>query len=210
MFDRFSSEIQDLHDDMSSLRRDKEKLQDQLRRRYGQYLAASNPKSEWESADARRYPISDLDERLPERISRLAQQEVGLCQTRQDEALPSPLGRPKRQGLRPDGEPPTNPHRQVVRSRADSVALVHYGCEDGNIDREDDAGSETGILGATADGEASLPFSRSRRLHTDVQIVDISSDIQRNAGLVDELDLALSFAQTAVDSNYVRPKLTSS
>jgi DNA mismatch repair ATPase MutS len=44
----------------------------------------------------------------------------------------------------------------------------------------------------------------------DEQVVDISSDIQQNAGLVDELDLALSFAQTAVDSNYVRPKLTSS
>lgn len=54
------------------------------------------------------------------------------------------------------------------------------------------------------------PHIRSRGLNTDLQIVDISSDVQRNAGLVDELDLALSFAQTAVDSNYVRPKLTSS
>ena len=44
----------------------------------------------------------------------------------------------------------------------------------------------------------------------EVQIVDISGDIQHNAGLVDELDLALSFAQTAVDSNYVRPRLNAS
>jgi predicted RNase H-like nuclease (RuvC/YqgF family) len=33
---RFSTEIQDLHDDMAELRRNKEKLQDQLRRRYGE------------------------------------------------------------------------------------------------------------------------------------------------------------------------------
>jgi DNA mismatch repair ATPase MutS len=40
--------------------------------------------------------------------------------------------------------------------------------------------------------------------------VDVSDDIQHNAALVDELDLSLSFAQTAVDLNYVRPTLTDS
>jgi DNA mismatch repair ATPase MutS len=44
----------------------------------------------------------------------------------------------------------------------------------------------------------------------DTQVVDVSEDVQHNAHLVDELDLALSFAQTAVDLNYVRPKLNNS
>lgn len=43
-----------------------------------------------------------------------------------------------------------------------------------------------------------------------VQIVDVADDIQHDAELVDELDLALSFAQTAVDLNYVRPTLSQS
>jgi len=41
-------------------------------------------------------------------------------------------------------------------------------------------------------------------------IVQYGDDIQHNADLVDELDLSLSFAQTAEDLNYVRPILTNS
>ncbi len=33
--------------------------------------------------------------------------------------------------------------------------------------------------------------------------------IQHNAGLVDELDLSMGFAQTAVELDYVRPVMTS-
>ena len=39
------------------------------------------------------------------------------------------------------------------------------------------------------------------------QVVEQSEDIQRNAGLVDELDLCLSFAQTAEEHGHVRPIL---
>jgi len=44
----------------------------------------------------------------------------------------------------------------------------------------------------------------------ELQIVDVGDAIQCNAALVDALDLSLSFAQTAVDLNYVRPTLTNS
>lgn len=44
----------------------------------------------------------------------------------------------------------------------------------------------------------------------DEKIAERSEEIQRNASLVDELDLCLSFAQTAEEHGYVRPVLDDS
>lgn len=97
-----------------------------------------------------------------------------------------------------------------LQDQAETIAVVHHGRQNGDVDRKDDARAEASIPGTASDGDFLIPVHQLYVMSTDGQIVDISSDVQHNAGLVDELDLALSFAQTAVDSNYVRPKLNSS
>jgi DNA mismatch repair ATPase MutS len=58
--------------------------------------------------------------------------------------------------------------------------------------------------------KASHTFRSCDTTADDTQIVSRSIDIQHNAELMDELDLSLSFAQTAADLGYVRPVLNDS
>lgn len=53
-----------------------------------------------------------------------------------------------------------------------------------------------------------LDIAQSRALNRlRAMVIEHASAIQRNAELVDEIDLAAGFAQVAVDRNFVRPQL---
>ncbi|KAL7420828.1 hypothetical protein Q5752_004781 [Cryptotrichosporon argae] len=65
-------------------------------------------------------------------------------------------------------------------------------------------------LGAKMDAATDKLLVAQRRAFDALRatIVERAADVQHNAELVDELDLAMSFAHTAVELNYVRPVLT--